>query len=111
MLAASTLALTATLAGCAPAPDPASDGELRVVATTGILTFVGSWNGYMLPLFVLSDESKYTLPLGVQMFSSQHSVDTARFLAFTSLAMLPALICFTIFQKKIVGGLTGAVKG
>ena len=37
MLAASTLALTATLAGCAPAPDPASDGELRVVATTGIL--------------------------------------------------------------------------
>lgn len=37
MLAASTLALTATLAGCAPSPDPASDGELRVVATTGIL--------------------------------------------------------------------------
>ena len=37
MLAASTLALTVTLAGCAPAPDPSSDGELRVVATTGIL--------------------------------------------------------------------------
>lgn len=81
------------------------------VATVGILTFVGSWNGYMLPLFVLSDSSKYTLPLGVQMFSSEHSVDTAQVLAFTSLAMLPALICFTIFQKRIVGGLTGAVKG
>ena len=81
------------------------------VATTGILTFVGSWNAYMLPLFVLSSSSKYTLPLGVQMFSSEHSVDTAQVLAFTSLAMLPALICFTIFQKKIVGGLTGAVKG
>ena len=81
------------------------------VATTGILTFVGSWNAYMLPLFVLSDDSKYTLPLGVQMFSSEHSVDTAQVLAFTSLAMIPALICFTIFQKKIVGGLTGAVKG
>ncbi|MDY4677717.1 carbohydrate ABC transporter permease [Bifidobacterium tsurumiense] len=81
------------------------------VATTGILTFVGSWNSYMLPLFVLSSSDKYTLPLGVQMFSSEHSVDTAQVLAFTSLAMLPALICFTIFQKKIVGGLTGAVKG
>ena len=44
-------------------------------------------------------------------FSSEHSVDTAQVLAFTSLAMIPALICFTIFQKKIVGGLTGAVKG
>ena len=81
------------------------------VATTGILTFVGSWNAYMLPMFVLSSSSKYTLPLGVQAFSSEHSVDTAAVLAFTSLAMLPALICFTIFQKKIVGGLTGAVKG
>lgn len=81
------------------------------VATVGILTFVSSWNSYMLPLFVLNTENNYTLPLGVQMFSSQHSADTAQVLAFTSLAMLPALICFTIFQKKIVGGLTGAVKG
>ena len=81
------------------------------VATVGILQFVGSWNGYMLPLFVLSSSDNYTLPLGVSMFSSEHSVDTAAVLAFTSLAMLPALICFTIFQKKIVGGLTGAVKG
>lgn len=81
------------------------------VATVGILQFVGSWNGYMLPLFVLSSPDNYTLPLGVSMFSSEHSVDTAAVLAFTSLAMLPALICFTIFQKKIVGGLTGAVKG
>ena len=81
------------------------------VATMAILTFVSSWNAYMLPLFLLNDSSKYTLPLGVQMFSSQHSVDTAQVLAFTSLSMIPALICFTIFQKKIVGGLAGAVKG
>lgn len=81
------------------------------VATVGILSFVASWNAYMLPLFLLNDSTKYTLPLGVQMFSSQHSVDTAQVLAFTSLSMIPALICFTIFQRKIVGGLAGAVKG
>ena len=79
------------------------------VATIAILSFVASWNAYMLPLFLLNDSTKYTLPLGVQMFSSQHSVDTAQVLAFTSLSMIPALICFTIFQKKIVGGLAGAV--
>lgn len=62
------------------------------VATVAILTFVSSWNAYMLPLFLLNDSSKYTLPLGVQMFSSQHSVDTAQVLAFTSLSMIPALI-------------------
>ena len=81
------------------------------VVTVGILAFIGSWNSYLLPLFILSDESTYTLPLGVQAFSTQYSVDTAQVLAFTSLAMLPALLFFLVFQRRIVGGLTGAVKG
>ena len=81
------------------------------VVTVGILAFIGSWNSYILPLFILSDQGNYTLPLGVQAFSSQYSVDTAKVLAFTSLSMLPALIFFTLFQRRIVGGLTGAVKG
>ena len=81
------------------------------VITTGILAFVGAWNGYMLPLFILNDPSLFTLPLGVQNFASQYSVDTARVLAYTSLSMLPALIFFSLFERRIVGGLTGAVKG
>lgn len=85
--------------------------SLPGVITVGILAFVGSWNGYMLPLFILSDQSLFTLPLGVQNFASQYSVDTARVLAYTSLSMLPALIFFSLFERRIVGGLTGAVKG
>ena len=81
------------------------------VVTTGILTFVGSWNSYMLPLFILTDHAKYTLPLGVQAFASEHSVNTAQVLAFTSLSMIPALVVFSLFERRIVGGLTGAVKG
>lgn len=81
------------------------------VITVGILAFVGSWNSYMLPLFLLSNESMYTLPLGTQAFASQYSVDTAKVLAFTSLSMLPALVFFSLFERRIVGGLTGAVKG
>ncbi|MFD0331921.1 carbohydrate ABC transporter permease [Streptacidiphilus monticola] len=85
--------------------------SLPGVVTVGILAFIGSWNNYVLPLYILNSQANYTLPLGVQAFSSQYSTDTAKVLAFTSLAMLPALIFFTIFEKKIVGGLTGAVKG
>ncbi len=81
------------------------------VITVGILAFIGSWNGYLLPLFILNDEAQFTLPLGVQAFSSQYSVDTAKVLAFTSLSMLPALVFFSLFERRIVGGLTGAVKG
>jgi raffinose/stachyose/melibiose transport system permease protein len=81
------------------------------VITVAILAFIGSWNNYILPLYVLNSQVHYTLPLGVQQFSSQYSSDTARVLAFTSLSMLPALIFFGFFQRRIVGGLTGAVKG
>ncbi|GIT80875.1 sugar ABC transporter permease [Leifsonia sp. LS1] len=85
--------------------------SLPGVITTGILAFIGSWNSYLLPLFILNNEATFTLPLGVQAFSSQYSVDTAKVLAFTSLSMIPALIFFSLFERRIVGGLTGAVKG
>lgn len=85
--------------------------SLPGVITVGILAFVASWNSYMLPLFILNDETSYTLPLGVQAFASQYSVDTARVLAFTSLSMIPALVFFSLFERRIVGGLSGAVKG
>ena len=79
--------------------------------TVGILAFIASWNSYLLPLFILNNENTFTLPLGVQSFASQYSVDTAKVLAFTSLSMIPALIFFSAFERRIVGGLTGAVKG
>ncbi len=85
--------------------------SLPGVPTVGILAFVASWNRYLLPLFLLSDNALYTLPLGVQAFASQYSIDTARVLAFVSLSMIPALIFFSIFERRIVSGLTGAVKG
>ena len=79
--------------------------------TVGVLAFVGSWNGYILPLFVFNTHTP-TLPLAaVSVTASQYSTDTAMQLAYTSLAMLPAIIFFSFFQKHIVGGLTGAVKG
>jgi len=81
------------------------------LVTVGILAFVTSWNAFLLPLLVLGDADQHTLPLGVQNFSSQYTSDTAGILAFTSMAMLPALLFFTIAEKQIVGGLQGAVKG
>jgi len=81
------------------------------LVTVGVLAFVASWNAYLLPLLLLGDPAMQTLPLGVALFSTQYSQDTALVLAFTTLAMLPAIIFFTIAQRNIVGGLTGAVKG
>ncbi len=79
--------------------------------TVGILAFVASWNAYLLPLLLLSDPDQYTLPLGTATFSSQYSSDTARILAFTGLSMLPALGFFILAERRMIGGLTGSVKG
>lgn len=81
------------------------------LVTVGVLAFVASWNAYLLPLLILSDPAAQTLPLGVASFSSEHAQDTAGVLAFTSLAMIPALVFFLAMEKRIVNGLQGAVKG
>ncbi len=81
------------------------------LVTVAVLAFVASWNAFLLPLLVLQSDSLQTLPLGVQNFSTEHNQDTAGILAFTSLAMMPALLFFGFAERQIVGGLQGAVKG
>jgi raffinose/stachyose/melibiose transport system permease protein len=85
------------------------------LVTVGVLAFVASWNAYLLPLLVMAaggmPQDLWTLPLGVQQFSTQYSADTGAVLAYTSLAMLPALAFFLVAERRIVGGLSGAVKG
>jgi raffinose/stachyose/melibiose transport system permease protein len=81
------------------------------LTTVAILAFVTSWNSYLLPLLVLSDPSDFTLPLGVAAFQTQYSQDTARILAYTAASMIPAIGFFVFAERRIVGGLTGSVKG
>ena len=80
------------------------------LVTVGVLALVASWNAYLLPLLLLQGDMR-TLPLGVADYSTEHSADTAGVLAFTTLAMIPALILFLALQRRIVSGLQGAVKG
>ncbi|MGY1810940.1 carbohydrate ABC transporter permease [Blastococcus sp. SYSU D00669] len=80
------------------------------LVTVGVLAFVASWNAYLLPLLLLQGEMR-TLPLGVADYSTEHSADTAGVLAFTTIAMIPALLLFLAMQRRIVNGLQGAVKG
>jgi raffinose/stachyose/melibiose transport system permease protein len=78
--------------------------------TVGILAFVTSWNAYLLPLVVFSSQNHYTLPLAVANFQSTYTQDTARVYAFTAVSMIPALAIFIFAQRKLVGGLVGAIR-
>lgn len=81
------------------------------MVTVGVLAFVGSWNAYLLPLLLLRDDGIKTLPLGVADFSTRYATDIVGVFAYTSLAMIPALVFFLSLQNRIVNGLQGAVKG
>jgi len=82
-----------------------------VLSTVAVIAIVGSWNAFLLPLLVLVDPDKHTLPIGVNNISSQYSTDFALVLAYTTLSMVPALVFYAIAERQIIGGLTaGAVK-
>lgn len=81
------------------------------LTTVAILTFVVSWNGYLLPLAVFTTQSNFPLPLAVATFQSTYSQDTASVFAFTALSMVPALAVFVFAQRHLVGALAGALKG
>jgi raffinose/stachyose/melibiose transport system permease protein len=81
------------------------------VVTVALLSFVTSWNQYLLPLLVFTTNSHFTLPLGVATYQSQYSQDTGAILAFTALSMIPALGVFVFAERYLVAGAAGAVKG
>jgi raffinose/stachyose/melibiose transport system permease protein len=82
------------------------------LVTVAVLALVSSWNQFLLPLVMLSDADHWTLPLGVTNFSTQYTTDTARILAYTTLALVPALGFYLVAERQLVGGLTaGSVKG
>ncbi len=82
-----------------------------VLSTIAIMSIVGSWNAFLLPLLVLIDPAQHTLPIGVNNISTQFATDYATVLAYTTLSMLPALFFYAVAERQIIGGLTsGAVK-
>ncbi|MEV0394400.1 carbohydrate ABC transporter permease [Polymorphospora rubra] len=81
------------------------------LATVSVLAVVASWNNFMLPLVVFTDQSWWTLPVGVQAFQGQYADDTARVLAYVVLSMVPALAFYAVAERRLVAGLAGSVKG
>lgn len=83
-----------------------------VVATVSIITFIMSWNQFLLPLLVLDNSKLFTVPLGIMQFQGQFTTGWNLIMAFITVAMLPIAIFYFTMQKYVVAGLTaGAVKG
>jgi len=83
-----------------------------ILATLAIWTFLTTWNDFMWPLIVLSDESRYTLPVALASLVGEHVQDTELMMAGSVLTVLPVLLVFLFLQRYYVEGvMMGSVKG
>jgi multiple sugar transport system permease protein len=82
-----------------------------VLATLSIWTFLASWNDFMWPLIVLSDERRYTLPVALAGLLGEHAQDVELMMSGAVLTVLPVLVVFLMLQRYYVEGVTaGSVK-
>lgn len=87
-------------------------GILPILATLAIWTFLATWNDFMWPLIVLSDESHYTLPVALANLSGEHVQDTELMMAGSVLTVIPVLAVFLFLQRYYIQGvMAGSVKG
>ena len=82
-----------------------------VLATLALWTFLATWNDFMWPLIVLSDDQKYTLPVALAGLVGEHAQDVELMMAGAVITVLPVLILFLMLQRYYVEGVTeGSVK-
>jgi len=87
-------------------------GIVPILATLAIWTFLATWNDFMWPLIVLSDESHYTLPVALANLVGEHVQDTELMMASSVLTTLPVLLVFLFLQRYYIQGvMAGSVKG
>jgi len=83
-----------------------------IIVTLGLFVFLGSWNDFLWPLIILTDQSNYTLPVALAALSREHVQDAELMRAVAVISVAPVLILFLALQRYYIRGmLAGSVKG
>lgn len=86
--------------------------SLPALSTVIILSFLHFWNDFSFALVFISKSSLKTLPLAVANFADGYQTDYSLTLAAMTIAVIPTVIIYLIFQEQVMKGMTaGAVKG
>lgn len=82
------------------------------VLAVALFQFMGSWTDFIGPLLYLTDETAYTVSLGLQQFQSQKGTEWGLMMAVSTLMTMPIIILFFFLQKTFIGGITfSGIKG
>jgi multiple sugar transport system permease protein len=87
-------------------------GLVPILVTLAVFTFLGSWNDFLWPLIMLSNDDLHTLPLALASLSREHVQDRELMMAGSVLTLVPPLVVFLVLQRYYMQGLlAGSVKG
>jgi len=82
-----------------------------ILVTLAMFTFMGTWNDFLWPLIVLTDDRMYTLPVAIANLLGEHVQDTEQMMAGAVLTVLPVIALFVILQRYYLRGImAGALK-
>ena len=73
-------------------------------ATVGILTCLWAWNDFLLPLVILTDESRATLPLAQYVFQGQFNTNYTVAFASYLMAIAPMVLVYVLAQRWVISG-------
>lgn len=81
------------------------------VITLAILSFVASWNSYLIPLVVINKQELYTMPIAISSIGSLFYAEYAGRIMALAIGTIPILIIFALGSKYFISGLSeGSVK-
>ncbi len=78
------------------------------MAAVAIFNFLGLWNQFLLPVALNTDQSRYVLTQGMASFASQagYAVDFGALFAAVVITVVPVLIVYVIFQRRLEGSVS-----
>ena len=79
--------------------------SLPAIGALCIFNFLGNWNAFIWPLIATTRSEMFTIPIGLQQFSSESGSDWNLIMAGASLSVIPLLIIVIIFQRYIIEGI------
>lgn len=83
-----------------------------ILVALGVITFLGTWNDFLWPLVILTDQDMYTLPVALANLFGEHVQDPEIMMAGSVVTVLPVIVLFLSLQRYYIEGmLGGALKG
>ncbi len=80
--------------------------SVPALATVALFAFIGAWTDFINPLVYLTDESTYTLAVGLQTFVGRHSSEWNLLMAAATVVTLPLMVVFFFTQRLFIEGIT-----